>query len=1004
MVGTLTEELELRIKELEEKLVRYENANSRLFGPNDALDYQDSCPDNSTENNGKIAFSIQKDANFQDLLNMNVDPVVIVRNNFECRMVNAKFLELFGYIQQDIENGLSVFDLIRDRDRKTVQKQLKDRFSGKNVASGSDPIDLVSKDGRIISCEISALPIHNNGCLADLVFIRDVTKRKQAEQELRKHRNHLEELLIERAVESGERSKALHREITERRRAEKALTSRLRYEKGLARCSQSILNDDLTAAISHLLEASEVSRVYIFENFRDKNDGLCMRQTNEACAPGVKVEIDNPQLQHLPYKDGFKRWLTILSEGGVIGGLVEDFPQGEKDILVPQEIISMLVLPIKAEGQWHGFIGFDDTKTKRDWSEDDIRILKTGSQMIGAYLSHKRSERALWESEEKFRSLVELSSDWIWKTDQDGIFTYADPKIKRFLGYEPEEVIGKSFNHFMPEEEAERVAFFFKRNGKKRAHFFRFKNTQIHKDGHHLVIETSGMPIFDNDGNVVGWKGVDTDINELVQTEEALRESEIRHRDLVENVNDMIWEIDAEGRFTYASPQSLSVLGYEPEELIGRSPFEMMPPKEERRIRDMFRDLLSNPGPRSYFEVIKIHKDGSLIHLESSGKPFYDTNGNLLGFRGVERNISERKQAEEKLRTEHDKFRGVLNVIGEGLYIVNQDYVIEYQNKILERYFTSSTGKKCYSTYFASDRPCDFCPMNETIFSGEIRQIEADLPDGKIYEIISSPFTDVDGNVKSIVLLRDITEKKTLQAEAVRAGHLAALGELAAGVAHEVNNPINGVINYAEMLKDECDDKKEDPDIPNRIIKEGERIAKIVRKLLFFARDNNEDASPFRMADILSDVLNLVEKRIIKDGITLSLEIPETLPSVKVRDQEIQQVFLNIISNGRHALNRKFPKIHENKILEIRGEAVEIDGRAHVRTMFCDRGTGIPVGIMNKICNPFFTTKPKDEGTGLGLSISHGIIKNHGGKLQFESVEGEYTRVVVDLPVDNHKN
>ena len=209
------------------------------------------------------------------------------------------------------------------------------------------------------------------------------------------------------------------------------------------------------------------------------------------------------------------------------------------------------------------------------------------------------------------------------------------------------------------------------------------------------------------------------------------------------------------------------------------------------------------------------------------------------------------------------------------------------------------------------------------------------------------------------------------------------------------------MINYAEVLKDAYHKQGQDDEILNRIIKEGERIAKIVRNLLSFARDRNEEHTPTHIKDILWDALGLVENQIIKDGIKCNKDVPPGLPVIRARGQEIQQVFLNILSNARYALNKKFPGPHEDKILEITGETRTIQGQHVVRTTFYDHGAGIPANILNKICNPFFTTKPKGEGTGLGLSISHGIVKNHGGRLSFESVEGEYTKVTVDLPVKN---
>lgn len=142
-----------------------------------------------------------------------------------------------------------------------------------------------------------------------------------------------------------------------------------------------------------------------------------------------------------------------------------------------------------------------------------------------------------------------------------------------------------------------------------------------------------------------------------------------------------------------------------------------------------------------------------------------------------------------------------------------------------------------------------------------------------------------------------------------------------------------------------------------------------------------------------------MERQILKDGIQLKVDIPPHLGRIKAIRQQIQQVFLNILSNARYALNRKYPGAHENKVLKISCEMIEMEGRRYVRTTFYDRGLGIPANVLNKICNPFFSTKPPGEGTGLGLSISHGIIRDHEGRLWFESREGEYTKVIVDLPV-----
>jgi signal transduction histidine kinase len=245
---------------------------------------------------------------------------------------------------------------------------------------------------------------------------------------------------------------------------------------------------------------------------------------------------------------------------------------------------------------------------------------------------------------------------------------------------------------------------------------------------------------------------------------------------------------------------------------------------------------------------------------------------------------------------------------------------------------------------------------------------------------------------------RDVTEQVTMQCEAARIAHLTALGELAAGVAHEINNPINGIINYAQILVDNTQGIQEDTDIAERIMKEGHRIATIVTSLLSFAHEKRTEKALVHLQAVLADTLTLSGRQLEKDGIMLHMRLATRLPQIMANYQEIEQVFLNIINNARYALNVKYPDADAGKILEILGEHVSVDGSPHIRVTFHDHGVGIPASILHKVREPFFSTKPRGHGTGLGLSISHGIIVAHGGKLDIESVEREFTKVHVILP------
>jgi signal transduction histidine kinase len=325
-----------------------------------------------------------------------------------------------------------------------------------------------------------------------------------------------------------------------------------------------------------------------------------------------------------------------------------------------------------------------------------------------------------------------------------------------------------------------------------------------------------------------------------------------------------------------------------------------------------------------------------------------------------------------------------------------------WANKAAARVFGKNVselkGRYCYGICCSIFSPCENCPTSKSFLSGKEENAEIQTSNGKVWDIRAFPIKDESGTVKSVIeLAGDITEKINLQAGAMRTKHLASLGELAAGVAHEINNPINNIINYAQLLIDESKESKDD-DISRRIIRDSERIAAIVRSLLSFARFRKEDKVKISLRDIFSDTLSLTSAQIRKDGIDLRINLPNEPIYISAHSQLIQQVFLNLISNSRYALSEKYPGTDENKILEIECKRAESNNKPFVEIIFNDHGTGIPMDILDNILNPFFSTKPTDIGTGLGLSISHGIISEHGGKFLIESIEGDFTKIIIYLP------
>jgi PAS domain S-box-containing protein len=453
-------------------------------------------------------------------------------------------------------------------------------------------------------------------------------------------------------------------------------------------------------------------------------------------------------------------------------------------------------------------------------------------------------------------------------------------------------------------------------------------------------------------------------------------------------------------------------------------------------------DCLTTGKPCS-FEVFEPHLG---MHIEIRAMPRFDKNNHLAGLIHIVRDVTQRKLAEKEIQTaknelesrveqrtlelkatneqllnkiadhkraqdnvrkSESKFRSLsqefhtlLDGIPDSLILLSPDLKIKWANKSAYSTFVKTvselTEQDCYKLCCDIVSPCEKCPTLRSFQTGKEENSEYVNSKGRVWDLRAFPIVDDTGKVKNVIeLKRDITEKINLQAEAMRTRHLASLGELAAGVAHEINNPINNIINYAQILIDE---KKGDDGIEHRIIKDGERIAIIVRSLLSFARIRKEEKENTHLKAILSDMLSLTGAQIRKDGITLKLDIPSDLPQINVHAQQIQQVFLNIISNSRFVLNTKYPGTHKNKVIQISCKKITIDNSPYVRIMFHDRGTGIPAHIMNKVLNPFFSTKPFSMGTGLGLSISHGIISEHNGKFMIESTEGKFTNITIDLP------
>lgn len=321
--------------------------------------------------------------------------------------------------------------------------------------------------------------------------------------------------------------------------ASERLAERLRYEEGLASCSRSLIAGGPRAiddALGHLRTAAGASRVYLFENFDDPRDGLCMRQTHEACASGVEPQIDNPLLQRLRYASAYEPARRVLSQGQPFWGIVDELDEETRGVLAPQGILSILNIPVSVTGAWYGFIGFDDTVSPRAWSGEDVRLLQTAAEMVGAHIGRERAVEELARRQAKMDGIFRTAPSGIG-TVVDRVLTEVNERLCRITGYAADEMLGRGARFlYADQEEYERV-------GREQSENIAREGTGtietrwVRKDGTPIDILLSSSPIV-RDNLQAGVIFTALDITDRVRGEKERRamESQVQHVQRLESL------------------------------------------------------------------------------------------------------------------------------------------------------------------------------------------------------------------------------------------------------------------------------------------------------------------------------------------------------------------------------------------------------------------------------------------------------------------------------------
>lgn len=377
----------------------------------------------------------------------------------------------------------------------------------------------------------------------------------------------------------------------------------------------------------------------------------------------------------------------------------------------------------------------------------------------------------------------------------------------------------------------------------------------------------------------------------------------------------------------------------------------------------------------------------------------------------LETEISEHKKTEIQLKESEKKYRTLFKSASDAYFMIDVETlaILDANETAVELYgYTHNELLKLKATDLFQDAETIRLPIKTHRKPPVLLKYHTKKNGVRFPVEITMTYVSLYGKRINISSIRDISprekiekEKKQLEFSLRQSQKMESIGTLAGGVAHEINNPINGIMNYAQLIKDRMREDHSLNEFADEIIHETNRVATIVRNLLTFAREETEHHSPARIKDILNAVLSLIQTIIRKDQIQIELKIPEGLPDIKCRSQQIQQVFMNLMTNARDALNDRYPGYNNNKKMIISSRLHEKDGRKWICTTVEDHGNGINPEFKDKIFDPFFTSKSRDVGTGLGLSIAYGIVKSHHGELSSESMVDSFTKFHVDLPVDN---
>ena len=478
-----------------------------------------------------------------------------------------------------------------------------------------------------------------------------------------------------------------------------------------------------------------------------------------------------------------------------------------------------------------------------------------------------------------------------------------------------------------------------------------------------------------------------------------LRDSQVRLKILSE-VTEEGAVVHDRGVIVEANETFARMFGYELEELLGSSGANLTSPATWTEIISRTGSSAGTP-----FEGIGIRKNGSQVHVKLVCKP-YPFRGKRLGLT-VFSDISDRKEAEAQRQESEERYRLLFNSMLDGFLLAEiirdekgsvADYrVIEVNPSFEALTGTTSrelTGQTLKELLAKTEEPwLDL--LDAVVSRGKAVRVERFASAlEKHLEILA--FSHEEGRIAALVT--DVTERKQLEKRLRQTAKLEAIGALASGVAHEINNPVNVIMNYASLMQRAEIPRENIKTYAGEIVNESERVASIVRNLLAFSRQELDLLVPMEINELVEATIALTRKILLNDQISLQIVLEEDLPQVLCRPRQIEQALVNLVTNARQALGEKYKGFDDRKILNIRTVIVEEADATWVRTTVEDHGNGVSEEARKRLFDPFYSTRKGAGGSGLGLTVCQGIVEDHKGRMLFESKKGGPTRFHLDLP------